>query len=335
VIELVFGVQDLARTRFSISPMEQLLIGSLAVDARRQAGPQGRWWRGVRSRVPRKSAPFLELLAASTRGVPDFLVADDTAYLRFFSDELDSILASSDDQIRAELGRCYGRNPPPVVQRLRDEGRRALMQVLDAARVLYRECLAPDWGDMRRALDADVQRRVHTVAERGPAAMLDSIHSLLAWHETGTLTLLPASGAARPPVRHSLAGQGLQIRPNLFLDKCCCVRQPGRPAALLCPASSGARTGRPPRPADGLPALIRPARSRALRAIGQGPCTTTELAATLGIAPSSASAHTNVLRTAGLISTTRHGRQVQHCLTTLGHDLLSSNLPGLSAEPFS
>jgi DNA-binding transcriptional ArsR family regulator len=253
--------------------------------------------------------------------VPDFLLADDTAYLRSFSDELDGILASTDEQIREELDLCYGHTAPRVVQRLRDEGGRALRQLANAASALYQECLAPDWRDLRRTLDAEVQRHTHLVVERGPAAMLDGLHPGLSWHASGTLTVAKPG----PPVRHQLARQGLQIHPNLFLDQCAVLRQPGRPTALLHPAAPRTRTARPTHDTDGLVLLIGPARSRALRAIGQGPCSTTELAATLGIAPGSSSAHTNALRAAGLISTTRRGRQVHHALTALGRELLRAN----------
>jgi DNA-binding transcriptional ArsR family regulator len=84
------------------------------------------------------------------------------------------------------------------------------------------------------------------------------------------------------------------------------------------PSSQHASTRR----TDGLATLIGPARARALRAIGQGSCTTTQLAERLGITPPSASAHATALRTAGAITTEREGRQVRHALTPLGHGLM-------------
>ncbi|MFJ1795150.1 ArsR/SmtB family transcription factor [Kitasatospora griseola] len=326
MIELVLDVPDLARTSFSISPLEQLLIGSLAVSAHRRTGPRGRWWRRIRTRVPQRAAPLLDLLAASPRGVPDFLLADGTAYLRGFADELDSVLTADDDRIRTELDHCYDRTAPPVVQRLREDGARALRPVVNAAAALYRECLAPDWRDLHRTLDAEVRWRARTVATDGPAAMLDRLHPRLGWHDTGTLTV----DRPGPTVRHRLGGRGLQLHPNLFLDKCAVLHPPGRTAALLHPVTRPARPADTP---DGLLALLGPARTRALRVIAQGPCTTTELAATLGIAPPSASPHTNALRAAALITTTRQGRRVQHTLTPLGHALLAAN-PGVEGSPY-
>ncbi|MGW4379305.1 ArsR/SmtB family transcription factor [Kitasatospora sp. NPDC004531] len=318
MIELVLDVPDLARAGFGISPLEQLLIGSLAVSDHRRTGAKGRWWRGIRTRIPRRAAPLLDLLAASPRGVPDFLFADGTAYLRGFHDELDSVLSTPDDRLHAELDRCYGRTGPRVVQRLRDEGTRALRPVLDAAAALHRECLAPDWPDLRRTLDADARRHARTVVTDGPAAMLDRLHPRLAWRDTGTLAVEHPG----PPVRHRLAGRGLRLHPNLFLDKCAVLHRPDRPTALLHPVLPAER---PAGAGDGLRPLLGPARARVLRAIAQGPCSTTELAAELGIAPPSVSPHTNALRAAGLIGTERQGRRVQHALTPLGHALLAAN----------
>jgi DNA-binding transcriptional ArsR family regulator len=103
------------------------------------------------------------------------------------------------------------------------------------------------------------------------------------------------------------------------------LRQPGRPAGLFYPTTPAVAPSAPPGHTDSLPAVLGPARARALRTIARGPCTTMDLAAALGIAPPSASAHTNTLRAAGLISTTRQGKSVRHALTPLGHDLLGAN----------
>ncbi|MFD8482402.1 hypothetical protein [Kitasatospora sp. NPDC059673] len=225
---------DLARTSFSISPLEQLLTGSLAVDSRRRTGPKGRWWRGIRSRIPRRAAPLLDLLAASPRGIPDFLLADSTAYLRTSADELDSVLTADDEHIRTELDHCYDHCAPPVVQRPRDEGARALRPVVNAAAALHRECLAPDWRDLHRTLDAEVRRHAQTVVTDGPAAMLDRLHPRLGWRDTGTLTVERPS----PPLRHRLAGRGLRSTEPVPRQ----VRRPAPAQPSHCaPAPSDAR----------------------------------------------------------------------------------------------
>jgi DNA-binding MarR family transcriptional regulator len=53
-------------------------------------------------------------------------------------------------------------------------------------------------------------------------------------------------------------------------------------------------------------------------------CTTSELAALLGVTPSAVSKHTAILREAGLISTHRDRNTVLHSLTPLGSALLAT-----------
>jgi DNA-binding transcriptional ArsR family regulator len=330
VIELVFTVPDLARTRFASSPMDHLLFGAIAAGPAHWVGASAarqRWWRQVRSRVPHQAAPFIELVNASNLSMPDFLAADITADHPRFGDELDAIAATTDDQIHRALHIYRDRPVPRIVHQLRDDGRRALRRVTDGAWALHRACLAPEWDNIARRLHADIAHRTHTLAARGPAALLASLHPRLSWHDAGTLRYEnPAGFDHLPSFRSILSGHGFDLRPNLFLDDgVAFLRQPGRPAGLFYPSAPAVAPSCPPGRVDGLAAALSPARTRALRAIASGPCTTTELAAALGIAPPSASAHTNTLRAAGFITTTRRGTHVHHALTRLGHDLLTAN----------
>lgn len=330
VIELVFGVPDLARTRFTHSPMDHLMFGAIAAGEAHWVGASGarrRWWRQVRSQVPGTAAPFIELVNASKLSMPDFLAAGFAADDPRFSDELDALVATTDAQIHHDL-RIY-RDPvvPRIVRQLRDDGQQALRRVADGAWALHRACLAPDWPDISRVLHADIAHRARLLAARGPAAMLSTLHPRLSWHEPGLIRYQhPASFRHLPSNRTTLAGHGLDLRPNLFLgDGVAFLRQPGRRAALFYPVAPGVTLARTSGRTDGLAAALGPARTRTLRAIGNAPCSTTELAAILEITPPSVSAHTNILRAAGLITTTREGIRVRHTITGLGHDLLAAN----------
>jgi hypothetical protein len=217
------------------------------------------------------------------------------------------------------------------VHQLRDDGQQALRRVTDGAWALHRACLAADWPDITRLMHADIAHRARTLAARGPAAMLAALHPRLSWHEPGLVRYLhPASFRHLPVYRTTLAGHGLDLRPNLFLgDGVAFLRQPGRRAGMFYPVAPAITPARPPGRGDSLPAALGAGRARALRAIARGPCSTTDLAASLGIAPTSVSAHTNILRAAGLITTTREGIRVRHTLTPLGYHLLTANPPPL------
>ncbi|MFI2608861.1 MarR family transcriptional regulator [Kitasatospora sp. NPDC018619] len=103
---------------------------------------------------------------------------------------------------------------------------------------------------------------------------------------------------------------------------------PDRQSLLLPPiaAPTAEPVARTPA-ADGLAAVLGPARARVLGATGVSACSTTELAQRLGVTPPSASAHAAALRTAGLIATRREGKQVRQTLTDVGHDPVLDNPP--------
>ncbi|MFD7451192.1 hypothetical protein [Kitasatospora sp. NPDC059827] len=330
MIELVFSVRDVARARFSSSPMDHLLLGAVGAARGHYVGASStreRWWRRVRAQAPAKAAPFIDLVNASSEGMPDFLGADVLGHCRRLSDELDGITAVRDDVVRSDLA-MYEQVPrvPRIVEELRDEGSAALRRVADAAWALHRACLAPDWPDMERALQTDIQRRARTMAEQGPGVMLGTLHPQLAWHDRGVLEYTePAGfdGVWSVP----LEGRGLELRPSLFLQEGVgFLLQDGRQPTVFHPVTPGSHRDGPPDPRDGLAVLLGPAKARVLRAVGPGKGTT-ELARCLGIKPPTASAHAAALRAAGLVATTRQGRTVRHTLTPLGADLLDAN-PG-------
>ncbi|WP_369184598.1 ArsR/SmtB family transcription factor [Streptomyces sp. Y1] len=316
MLEIGFGIADLARVRFAVSPLDHVLGGV--------AGPQHHcsrdslhredWWRRVRGHVPGRAAPFIDLVNASPLGVPLFLGGDAAAAGLSLTDELDAMLAVPEAEIN-EAMEFYGTGPrlPRIITELRDDGPHHLRRVADAAWVLFRSCLAPDWPEIQRALRADVSARTRTIAEAGLGTMLSQLHPDLTWHDEGVLRYVTPEWQ----LRYDLGGRGLQLRPNLFLSGVAVPLCDDRQPALLYP--SGVH---PARSADGLTALLGPARARALRAVAQGPCSTAELAVRLTVSAPTASAHATALREAGAITTERRGRHVRHGLTSFGHSLL-------------
>ena len=75
---------------------------------------------------------------------------------------------------------------------------------------------------------------------------------------------------------------------------------------------------------DALPILVGAGRAKTLRALAT-PASTTTLARRLAVTAPTASAHTAVLRNAGLITTHRDGQRVRHELTIVGTALLAAN----------
>ncbi|MFF4814979.1 ArsR/SmtB family transcription factor [Kitasatospora sp. NPDC001309] len=316
MLEIGFRPADLARVRFAVSPLDHVLGGVAGPQhhCARDSVNRDRWWRRVKGHVPQQAAAFIDLVNASPLGVPMFLTPDSTAARATIGDELDALLALPEAEVHREM-QDYGTGPdlPRVIAELRDGGTRRLRRITDAAWALFRTCLAPDWPDIQRALRADVEQRSRAVAETGLGPMLAQLHPDLSWHDEGTLRY------ASPEWRlaYDLGGRGLELRPNLFLSGLTAPLGAHRSPALLYPGRD-----HPARHADGLARLLGTARTRALRAIAQGACTTGQLAEDLGVSAPTASAHATVLRDAGVITTERRGREVRHSLTALGRDLL-------------
>ncbi|MFE3876288.1 hypothetical protein ACFXPX_18075 [Kitasatospora sp. NPDC059146] len=59
----------------------------------------------MRAQAPAKAAPFIDLVNASSEGMPDFLGADVLGHCQRLNDELDDITATGDDAIRNDLAR--------------------------------------------------------------------------------------------------------------------------------------------------------------------------------------------------------------------------------------
>ncbi|MYV69361.1 helix-turn-helix domain-containing protein, partial [Streptomyces sp. SID2131] len=76
-------------------------------------------------------------------------------------------------------------------------------------------------------------------------------------------------------------------------------------------------------PGEALAGILGRNRAALLHALSDGPRTTTDLARRLGVSNATASSHTQALRTAGLLTTTRTGRSVHHERTPLGTLLTS------------
>lgn len=108
--------------------------------------------------------------------------------------------------------------------------------------------------------------------------------------------LIPAAGRNRPPVlAYPVAGGTAE-------------------AVLAAPAAEQ-------NAADALGPLVGRTRAAIMKSLAES-CTTTELGRRIGISAASASQHTSVLRSAGLITTHRRLNTARHSLTPLGAALL-------------
>lgn len=208
--------------------------------------------------------------------------------------------------------------PCPVT----DSDRVALRFLSQTVRQYFEAIIAPHWRSIQHAVHSDVDIRL--------AALTNGVESLLA-------SMGPAITWERPYliVKHVTeteldpGGRGLILQPVFFgQDEVSLVSRPDNVPLLAYPIRrSSQRPSRCASAADApLDSLLGRTRSAALALLSIHQCTTTELAAKLGISLPSASQHAKVLREAGLIITSPQGKAVLHSASILGSRLAQGQL---------
>ncbi|MFD2767226.1 ArsR/SmtB family transcription factor [Micromonospora eburnea] len=204
------------------------------------------------------------------------------------------------------------------------DDRRQLVRFLHAH---HRHAVAPHWSRIHARVKAEHSALTRVLSKDGVDGLLTWLAPFARWRSPvlevehcGVLTdirldgrgllLVPSVLQAGPAVW--LNGVDEQAPVVLFLPL---ARSTADLAAVLSEPSAAPRLG-------ALVNLLGRTRAHVLDTIGDGPCTTRELAHRLAVSSASASEHATVLRDAGLIATTRQGRAVQHRLTLLGERLL-------------
>jgi DNA-binding transcriptional ArsR family regulator len=317
-----------------------------------QARPRGmlsEWPQWVAPRLTPRIKPLLPLLPPGGRGVDLVTVVGRASTIDQGIGELmtvpDAVLSEEIDY----FDRNWQRLPATAWASAdaRGPGRIALV---DAAVAAYGALIAPYWRSILAQLRAEQAVRRRILAQRGGAGLLESLQSQwIRWRPPVLYVDTPTLRGLHPG-RVFLHGRGIVIVPSLFTGDypsmhlslaepdaipmlvfaATCIQEmttakPGTAGSEASAGSAGPEGGDQARAAQAaLAPLIGRTRATALCAIGDG-CTTTELAAAIGTSLAAASQHAAVLREAGLIITSRHGRAVLHTLTPLGAELLASS----------
>ncbi|MFF4595139.1 DUF5937 family protein [Amycolatopsis sp. NPDC001319] len=181
---------------------------------------------------------------------------------------------------------------------------------------VWRDVVEPEWPRMREVLAADIAYRTRRLGEQGVAGVFDGLHPRV--RLTGDSVLVDI--AARQ--RLELDERGLLLVPSVFAWPSVGVVTvaPWQPT-LLYPARGVAGLWTEPSTAPGaLAGVVGRTKAMLLTTLDR-PAATTELAARLGLAKATVSAHLTALRAAGLTATTRQGHRVLYRRTELGDAL--------------
>lgn len=315
---------DLLNSRFAISPLFELDNVLRRLSGVSRARLPADWSARLRPvyRRLRATTEIDTVLALQTNHYGAAFVAPPPASMAQTLDEdLATVRATPLDVARAEIAkvRAGEPEPPPRVRAiLRDP---AVVEIV--ARTLetvWHELIGPDWPALRAVCERDVLHRAGLLSRAGWAAALDGLHRKVGWRD-GEMRV-----SFRMDQDVDLGGRGLLLVPSVFVwPKVAVYTDPPWPHALIYPARGTAALLEPDDvpPPSALADLVGRSRARLLSTLAE-PASTTQLAATLRLAPGAVGDHLAVLRRAGLVHRARAGRSVLYRRTPLGDALTAT-----------
>jgi DNA-binding transcriptional ArsR family regulator len=304
VVRIELSDDDLSRTRLALSPLWELVASLFMV---RSADPPAEYlpWVARARRALRgvELGPLETFLSQPNRPhtVPDFVAPIPTDPLPTLAEELERVRATDHATVRADVAECWADHPPAPWDAFVARPGESLDRLADGLHAYWEATLADEWPRLRAVLEGEMLGRARALALSGPGAVLDELHPSVRWRRP--IVLIPlvfARGVLMGASEEQRAvGLGYQARGT---------------AALWAPEEASA---------DGrIELLLGHGRAAVLRSLQQ-PATTTELARRLGYAPSTVSAHLDVLSRAGLVDRHRVRRSVFYALNDTGRSLVA------------
>ncbi|MEU1839466.1 ArsR/SmtB family transcription factor [Micromonospora chersina] len=328
MISFLLGVEDLADTRFAVSPIHETV---LSLRVLREPGLYALhlpWRRSVLGRLGAPDADLLMSVVGPDRGLPDFLTPRPTEFAATFEEELAAVRLTPADVVRRDLLAVHPRDRLPLVLREITGDDDAPVEAIrdaicDRLHRYWDLAIKPTWPQMRLVLEADMTYRARQLAVGGARLLFADMHPNLRWHN-GVLHIDKMIG------RHDVvaAGRGLLLVPSVFAHKPAPPVSPDEPPWLGYPCRGVATLWAPTPAADttALTSLLGATRARLLHLLAE-PLPTVEIARRLAVTPSAVSQHLRVLHATGLITRARDGRHVMYRCSPLG-----DGLAGRSAE---
>ncbi|HEY4024006.1 MAG TPA: helix-turn-helix domain-containing protein [Pseudonocardiaceae bacterium] len=319
-LRIHFSPNDIARTTVADEPdpLWEVLLSLHLLQNRDGAVVFDRWRQQARTS---RQLPRLTALAPPRGYSPDFLTPAEAA--TGLEAGVAALVHTPKTRLRTELNKLSTkRRLAGWGSDLADGHPKTLDELAVSLRGYYQDAISPHWPTVRAAVATDRASRLNAIHTGGNQRLLATLHPKARWlapileihgrHVTGDLYL---------------NGRGLRIVPSYF-----CWRAPTVLEDTTLPPVLVYPIDRQPAPTttihpnnSPLVALVGATRTEVL--IAADGCTTTDLAARVGISPASASYHATILRNAGLLATKRVGSSVQHTRSDLGEALLHQANP--------
>lgn len=338
MITFVLGVEDLANTRFALSPLHETLLSLRVLQDPGLSALHLPWRRSVLGGLAPLDTGLLMSLVARRRTLPDFLTPTPACFAPSFEEQLAAVRRVPPARVRHDLRLTHA--PDPLPEALRDAvtgDDAAVAGLRDALCALLRQywkvAIEPMWPQMRRVLEADMTYRARQLALGGARLLFADMHPNLRWHN-GELHIDKMISSHRV----AASGRGLLLLPSVFAHKPAPPVSPDVPPELVYPSRGVATlwesTGESASAADprALVSLLGAPRARLLGLLEE-PLSTVELARRLRVTPSAVSQHLRVLHATGLVNRARAGRQVLYRRSALGDRLMAGADEAVSVSP--
>ncbi|HTW19346.1 MAG TPA: helix-turn-helix domain-containing protein [Mycobacteriales bacterium] len=320
LINLKFAADDVAATRFTISPLHETIASLFPVYMCPDSPPTA-WARPVR-RLPDLDHAVLRGLISPISWIPDFVTPAPMRARPAIDEQLAQVRATPAETVLDDFHVVYpdGRLPAALVGLERDPiGVRD--RIADALTHYWEVVIAPRWPRMRAILEADLLYRGVQCAEIGPGAAFDRIDPQIHWTGSSLNVNIAAD------LHRAIApGTVVQLIPSVIMpgpvaqidiEAAPVVQYRARRAGFAwrdaTPVSSAAICN-----------LLGRRRAGVLAALDQ-PRSTSEIARLLDVTPSAVSQHLAVLSVARLVERARVGRVVLYSQSPLAQELLTGS----------
>lgn len=315
MLELVLTAAGSQRIRFAISPLEEV-IGAVQTLLGMRGHPMHLPWLSDAPALDELRVPELTTLLRAWRYTTEFLSPPPDGPETTARAQLAAVRATPPHQVALELAMVDA-----DLSVLPDDPAVARDLLADQLETVWDALLAPSWPALRELLAADIAYRTRLLGERGAAQVLDGLHPRVRMAGTSVLVDI------RARERLEIDARGLLLIPAAFgWPTIGVVMVPPWQTSLLYPARGiAALWVAPDGPPEPLTGVLGRTRALLLAALDR-PAATTDLAARLGLAPATISAHLMALRAAGLLTCERNRHRVLYSRTALGDALLVGKL---------
>lgn len=309
----ILGAPDLVAVRFSIAP------GMEAARAiRRLSSPQSTpLHRALLARI--RAATSAEVLAvlrplAGARGyTPDFVSQPGATTPE---DVLAGIHATPAGIVVDELRRACAEGRTIPGDWLADP-ESARSQIGEAWEVFWSRGMSPHWSLLRGVLEADTATRSRRLASVGLQAVVEDLDPRLRWDGTAVLRT-----ESRFAITTDCRGRGLCLSPTVLgWPRGAIVTDPPWTPTIYYPARHATAIPRGGHGAGSPAAALMGATRAAILEHLRVPARTMDVATALTISAATASHHLHVLAAAGLVTTTRRGKEAWHARTLAPDEL--------------